>query len=295
VPLIRRLLDSWRRTVAWFDQPIDARVYACVRIAYALTCLVILLRLWPYRLTYLSEQGSLVPAARPFQSPLSYSRSDTVVTGLFVTAIACALALIAGVAKRLAALGLHLWHVSFAAAGYMVMSGYDAVVRMIGFVLLLSPLGPPLWRWRSSEAEPERVPSYGLRLLQFQTCVIYFATVWLKAPDPYWRRGDLMAYFHLSIFARFPTPQVADFPVTSVLMTWSTIVLETALPFLLWNKSTRRWGFFLGALLHGGIALTSTLWVFSLAMLPLYLAFLDESDLDALRLRRSATSLRSQP
>jgi hypothetical protein len=113
---------------------------------------------------------------------------------------------------------------------------------------------------------------------------VYVATVWLKAPDPFWRRGDLMAYFHMSIFARFPSVAAAHLPRLSVLMTWSTLVVEAVLPVLLWNKSTRRLGFALGLVLHGGIALTSTLWVFSLSMLPFYLAFLDDEDLKALRL-----------
>jgi hypothetical protein len=290
VPLIHWLSRRWQALVDWFFEPVDARIYACVRISYAATCLVILLRLWPMRLTYLSDAGSMVPAAHVWFSPFSYSRTSGVVTLVMAVAILAALALLVGFARRLSALLLFVWHVSLAADAYMVMSGFDLVMRIVGFVLLLSPLGPALWRWRwasqggAEPPQPQRAPAYGLRLLQFQTAVVYLATVWLKAPDRYWRNGELMAYFHMSLFARWPSALAADLPRLSVLMTWSTLVIETIVPLLLWRKSTRRWGFLLGALLHGGIALTSIVWVFSLAMIPFYLSFLDEEDLKALRL-----------
>lgn len=279
----RRLPSMWWSVVDWFFTPVDARVYACVRIAYALTCLVILLELWPVRMTYLSGEGSLVPVVTPLLSPLAWSRSALTVNMLMGSAVIAALCLTLGVMVRLSTFVLFVWHVSFVGAAYMVMSGFDMMMRLVGFVLLLAPT-TRAWTLagRSSPGLAEQAPAYALRLIQFQTCVMYWATVWLKAPDPFWRSGELMAYFHLSLFARFPSPAVADYPGLSVIATWSVLAVEVALPLLLFGRSTRRAGLVLGALLHGGIAVTSKLSVFSLSMLPLYASFLQGSDVDAL-------------
>ncbi len=277
------LRSRWQALVDWFFVPVDARVYACVRITYALTCLVILLELWPVRMTYLSEQGSLVPIQTPLLSPLAWSRSELSVNLSMGSAIVAALSLLFGVFARFSALVLFAWHVAFATAAYMVMGGFDMVMRLVGFVILLAP-STPAWSLRRSRAPSPALsaPAYALRLIQFQTCVMYWATVWLKAPDAYWRNGELMAYFQMSVFARFPTTFVAQHPWISVIVTWATLAIEIAVPILLWPRATRRFAILLGALLHGGIALTSHLSVFSLAMLPLYASFLEGADLDAL-------------
>jgi len=269
--------------VDWFFVPVDARVYACVRITYALTCLVILLELWPDRMTYLSEQGSLVPVLTPPLSPLSWSRSELSVNLLMGSAIVAALCLLFGVFARLSALVLFVWHVAFATAAYMVMGGFDMVMRLVGFVILLAP-PTNVWTLKRPRVPSGAVfaPAYALRLIQFQTCVMYWATVWLKAPDPYWRNGELMAYFQMSVFARFPTLLGAHHPWLSVIATWASLAIEIAVPILLWPRATRRLAMLLGVLLHGGIALMSRLSVFSLAMLPLYASFMEGADLDAL-------------
>ena len=60
-------------------------------------------------------------------------------------------------------------------------------------------------------------------------------------------------------------------------------VTESSVPFLCWIKKTRWLGMFVGFALHAGIAVTTDLGLFSLAMLPLYLSFLDGDDLARLR------------
>ena len=66
-------------------------------------------------------------------------------------------------------------------------------------------------------------------------------------------------------------------------MTWSSLMFEATIPFLLFNRRLRRLGFAFGLLLHGGIALTSVAGMFSLCMVPYYAAFLQAEDLDALQ------------
>lgn len=274
--------------VAWFLAPVDSRVYACVRISYAVLCLSILVDLWPERLIFLSREGVVAPVGSPWFSPLAYDNSAFAVTTFMFVAGMAALMLLFGLFTRVASCVLFVWNVAYTAALYPVMGGFDVVARQIAFAMMVSP---PARAWsldaRIFGSRSTHEPAYALRLLQWQTLVLYLATVWLKAPDPFWRNGELMAYFHLSVFARYPTLRAADFPVTSVILTWSTLAIETAVPFLLWGKSTRLWGLVLGGLLHLGIGLTSTLGLFSLAMVPLYASFLEEAELRALRLIRA--------
>jgi hypothetical protein len=127
----------------------------------------------------------------------------------------------------------------------------------------------------------KELPRYALRLMQFQLGIIYVCTVWLKAPDSYWRNGELMSYFMMSMYSRFPTWHWAEWGRTSAIMSWGTLFAESAIPIcLLINPRLRRFGFLMGLGLHGGIAVTSTIGMFSFAMVPLYLAFLQREDID---------------
>lgn len=279
------LLRKWSSLVAWFFVPVDSRVYACVRISYAALCLAILIDLWPDRIAYLSREGVSAPFAAPWFSPLVWNNSPTAVTVWMSVAAVAALFLLFGLFTRLAAIVLFVWNVSYTTGLYSLMGGFDLVARQVAFIMMVSPaargfsLDARVFGARSSHE-----PAYALRLLQWQAMVLYVATVWLKAPDPYWRNGELMAYFHMSMFARYPTTLMAQFPQISVLLTWGALLIEATVPFLLWRKSTRLLGLALGCALHAAIGLTSTLWLFSLAMLPLYASFLEEDELRALRL-----------
>jgi hypothetical protein len=113
--------------------------------------------------------------------------------------------------------------------------------------------------------------------------LIYVCTVWLKAPDEFWRRGEAIPYFMMSMFARHPSPVFSHHPVIGAFLTYGTLILEASIPFLLWMRKTRMLGVALGAGLHFGIALTARLGLFTIAMLPLYLSFFEADDFEWLR------------
>ncbi|HLK37741.1 MAG TPA: HTTM domain-containing protein [Polyangiaceae bacterium] len=285
------------RLVAALDrflfEPIDARVYAAVRVAYAVVCLAVVAELWPVRRELFC--GAMIPRAPspPWYLPMAWVTSPAGVSAVLVGAAVCAGLAAVGLLTRLAVVGLYLWSFSYAYVAYPAETGYDGLVRLAGLALAVSPaarawsldglLRPPRSSW---------VPRYGLRLLQWQLAIVYAVTVWLKAPDPYWRGGDLMSYFMMSIFARHPDASWATMGRTSALLTWGTLVLETSIPVMLFTRRGRRWGFLCGLALHGGIALESTIGLFSLAMTPYYAAFLRAEDFDDLA--RVGRSLRDR-
>jgi uncharacterized membrane protein YphA (DoxX/SURF4 family) len=266
----------------WLMDPIDARIYACVRICYGLLCLCVIAETFPVREQLFSDVG--MSWHRPdllWYLPVRYIRSPGAVTAFMVASTLAALMMTFGLFTRFAAFWLYFWNFSYCAIGYPAEAGYDGIARIVGFIMLWAP-AIRAWSLDARIFGPGEVtlPRYSLRLMQVQLVIIYACTVWLKAPDNYWRSGELMSYFQMSMYARIPSWHWAYWGRTSVLMTWYTLVAEGTIPFLIWTKNTRRLAFFLGFGLHGGIALTSTIHMFSLAMVPLYMAFVTTEDIE---------------
>jgi hypothetical protein len=86
----------------------------------------------------------------------------------------------------------------------------------------------------------------------------------------------------MSMYSRVPGRQWADWETLANLMTYGTLLIELAAPWLLLFRRTRLLGFLLGFGMHIGIALLSTLWLFSFCMMSTYLVFLERADVDAL-------------
>jgi hypothetical protein len=124
------------------------------------------------------------------------------------------------------------------------------------------------------------MPRYGLVLIRWQVLLIYVATVWLKVGNGHWRRGEVLEYFGLSIFSSTESTWFLGWPALMGGMTYLALVVELVVPFALWSKRFRMWGVALGFALHAGIAVSSTLAIFSLVMLATYPAFLDGEDID---------------
>jgi hypothetical protein len=269
----------------WFFGPADARAYAALRIGYATAALLILLDLWPERHVLLASTG-LFGGALPFGvaarlNVFVWARSEAAVTAVMVFAAFAIVCLAIGFLPRLAAIATYIWVRSYADTNPLALAGFDTILRVIGFVLIISPTVStwsvaPSWA-KGSTSPPLR---YGLRLVQWQLMLIYTTTVWLKAPDPFWRKGEAVTYFMMSIFARSPDPIWAHLRVVGAVLTYGTLLIEVTVPFLLWMRRTRAAGVFLGASLHIGIALGSDLGLFSLAIVPLYFAFFEREDFE---------------
>jgi hypothetical protein len=269
----------WAGIEAKFLDPVDTRAYAAVRISYALACFWVLCEMWPERAAYLSDRGMVGSLVKVWLIPFSHDRSQLTVSAVTLLALFASVTLMFGILPRVSAALLFVWHISLSSTAYIVLSGYDVLLRMVGFLVLLSPSAR---RWsvltRLGGPRDLEAPVYALRLIQFQTCVMYWHTVWLKLPQPVWRSGMLVSYFQMSLYSRLPSTFWADHPRVSVLLSWGTLATESLLPVLLVWRPTRRLGMLLGLSFHASIAFTSTLGTFSLAMLPLYASFLRDED-----------------
>jgi hypothetical protein len=262
-------------------EPVDSRAYASVRIAFALSALSIWLDLWPLRLELFSNAGNFGPPIPQEVTRLNLFQWVSGTTGVslvFAGVLVAIVCLGLGFGQRISALFVYLWFTSYSAAAALALGGFDTVARLTSFLVAVSPVSSAWTLPRKAEAG--RAPRYGLRLLQWQLALIYWITVWLKAPDHFWRQGEVVSHFGVSMFARNPNPAFADLGVWDPLLTWGTLLIETLVPVLLWKRSTRWVGLCLGLVLHGTIAVLGKLELFSLSMLPMYLAFLEDSDFE---------------
>lgn len=291
----------WLRLENLFFASVDPRPFALVRIFFSVVALLNLINLWPDRLVFFSAAGMIDgPALReaypgPYISIFHEIDSPEFVTTSFVVAAVAMIFLGLGIGTRLAALVVWIFISSYIARGFPAMHGWDVLLRIIAFVLLISPADRcwSLASWlRGGESRPrEDIPRYGLLLLQVQLAVIYWETVWLKIKDDAWRHGEFIAYFMRSMYSRFPDWPWEHWELLSNGLTYGTLIIEVAVPLLLWSRRYRWWGFVLGWGLHLGIWGMSSLWLFSLTIMIPYFAFLERADLDTLsrwlRLRKS--------
>lgn len=287
-----------QKLIDFFWGPSDPRTYALVRIALSFAGLVNLVALWPYRHDYLASTGMISlnvvrNASRGgfYSSVFFWVSSEAGVTVVVVVAALALVALGAGVWTRAAALVVFVWHVSYSLRAFPVLHSWDSILRIYSFIVLVSPAGR-LWsvaHWlRPKPSDSEDAPAYGLRLMQWQLYVIYLMTFWLKAPDPFWRNGQLLAYFSVSVFSRTPNGLfLVRHEWLSALGTYLSLAIEAGVPWLLSFRRTRALGFLAGFGLHFMVGATAMLGVFSVCMVAPYMAFIDRRDIDWLTSRLS--------
>jgi hypothetical protein len=287
-----RWLAAWGKAVVdFFWGPADPRTYALVRISLSVAGLANVIHLWPHRHEYLASTGMIsTDAIRDatrgglYGSVFYWISSETGVTLVCLGAAVALLALGVGLWSRASALLVFVWHLSYSDRAFPILHGWDAILRVYSFLLLVSPMGRAwsVGRLLDRDAKEEKgLPLYGLRLMQWQLFVIYLTTVWLKVPDPFWRNGQVLSYFSVSVFSRSPSDLfLVHHEWISAIGTYLTLIVETSLPWLLWFRKTRFVGIFAGFGLHFVIAATAKLTVFSLAMIPAYMSFLEREDID---------------
>jgi hypothetical protein len=113
--------------------------------------------------------------------------------------------------------------------------------------------------------------------MQIQLSILYLAGLWVKLQGTTWNDGTAVSYaMRISDLTRFPLPGfMIHSALLSNLMTYGTLAIEFSVPILVWNRRLRPWVMLAGVSLHLGIEYSIRVGFFSLAMLTLYLSFLD--------------------
>jgi hypothetical protein len=267
-----------------------------VRIAFAFVSLLNLLQIWPDREIFFTDLGMVDQevvrkyTVGAYLSVFDLCHGTTSVSAYMLFSGAGMLLLLLGVWPRLAAGVVYVWYVSYAMRAPLVLVGWDEVLRCTAFLVLISPL-PACWslqsrKKRQGSVPDPQVPRYGLTLMQVQLAVIYLHAVLARLDNEYWMSGDFMSFFLLSHNARWPGLWVLNYGPVLKGVTYLVLLMELAIPLLLMVRRWRWYGFGAGILLHAGISIMSyNLMLFFLAMMTLYLSFLQPEDMDCLERR----------
>lgn len=271
--------------------PADARVYAVVRIAFALVCLLNLIQIWPDREIFFTDAGMVDhETVRKFtvglyRSVFYFCTDLSAVSTYLLFSGAAMVLLMLGIWPRAAAVVVYVWHLSYSMRAPLVLVGWDEVLRCTSFIMMVSPL-PACWCLQTRKARRESASAappmrYGLTLLQAQLTAIYVQAVLARLGDDFWMSGDFMSFFLLSHNARWPGLWVLSYGTLLKGVTYLVLLVELAIPVLLLVRRWRWYGVAAGFLLHAGISLMAyNLMLFFLTMMMMYLSFLQREDMD---------------
>lgn len=204
---------------------------------------------------------------------------------LIVAMLAAGVSLIVGKYARIGGIVAWLGVISMYHQNRVIWNGGDDLLRLVclyvGLWAVLSPKSV-------SEMKPDRVlrgavpmtAAWGMRILRLQLAVVYLSTVFEKLRGQTWTEGTAtFRAFGLKNMQRFPLPGfLATNGVAHNLLTWATLVLEVAVPILLFNPKWRRKAAFVGFCFHMGIEYTLRVGIFSWVMMVCYLAFFTRED-----------------
>lgn len=134
--------------------------------------------------------------------------------------------------------------------------------------------------WRQNGLLAPLSAPWAQRLLQIQLSIAYFHTWWCKISGPAWNDGTAVYYAsRYDDIMRFPIPFLLDNIWTIKMLTWGTLVIEFALPTLIWYRPIRYYVLLLGVALHLGIEWTMNLPMFEWLFMVSYFLFIYPEDL----------------
>ena len=163
----------------------------------------------------------------------------------------------------------------------LTVSGADTLLLCTAFALMFTPSGAAYaldarrtrLRRGDGPADPIVAP-WGFRLIQIQLTILYFMTGLLKARGTTWADGSALYYVLSDPEFRRASFGLTAYPALMNALTFGALLLELALPFLLWVRAARPFVIPAGVMLHAGIIATVNIPVFSELCVATYLLFL---------------------
>ena len=115
-----------------------------------------------------------------------------------------------------------------------------------------------------------------MRMIQVQFCFIYLVNWLYKLSGPAWNEGSAVYYAtRLLQYFRFDYPWFMDNMMASKVLSWSTLVIEFSLIFLLWPKKTKYYMIVLGVLFHLSLDAFFNLGVFEWFFVVTFVLFVE--------------------
>lgn len=204
---------------------------------------------------------------------------------LFAVFMLAATTLTLGICSRLSALIVFLTLISFYARNVYVFGASDFILRIVTFLLIFAPadnalslkrLGQVWFRKSYTPGPPAECKPWALRLIQIHFALVWWVGFARKLHGDEWINGTAVYYVsHFEQLARYPLPLLPDNLVTSKLLTWSTLIIEFSLAFLIWIKEFRIPLILIGIFFH--LAMDWALWVpqFEFVMIAGLICFIE--------------------
>lgn len=286
----------------------DARGFAVFRIYLGVVIFGELLRRFPTRYLLFAGDGLFPPPLPNFETPrthptlLAFDASHLEVDLFFGFGLVVAALLMLGIATRVVAVLVWLVVVSMVNRTRPVMTGGEMLLLTTTLYAMFAPLAA---RWsldaRRAHAKGEpvaRTLTSGTGFVFVLQWAIMYAVAGLSKNGPSWHEGHAISEALRTCYVAEPLGAALTLsPFMDRALTWSSIVAELALPFLLLSPFRRKHALALAALvifgLHLGIAVLMRVGVFSYAVwviLPL-LAPSELYDAIETRLARRPVSL----
>jgi hypothetical protein len=290
----RAFAQSWNR---FFFEPVDLRVCAAIRIAFAALLLVNFGLLGPDLFNWFGSTGLIrdLPLEE-YLAPGSWSvllwlpPTNSALVAAYAIALLQTLLLLLGLGTRLQAIGCFVWLVSFQVRNPMIWDGEDTLFRLLAALLIFMPCGArwSLDAWLAQrirgQAPAPTAPAWALKLLQLQMAIIFFDAFFMKLQGAAWQDGTALFYVARldEFFPRFPLPRAIFDSLWSIkLLTWGTLLIEFAVPLLVWFRETRRFALLLALAFHLSCDYSMHLFLFHWIMLTGWIAFLRPEDWEA--------------
>jgi hypothetical protein len=286
----RSIVDSWNE---FFFKPQRPTPVALFRILYGLLNIANLALLRPDWFTWYGPHAFMSMETMNSASPgprlnlfVLLPQTDFAVNAFFWIFMACAISLTVGYMTRFSCVAVYLCLMSIHERNLFILNGVDTVMSVTGFFLMLAPADGALsvdrlrriWAGREGPEVPLYSP-WAQRMIQLQMSVGYLSTFSVKMMGKAWRNGTAIYYaLGLNDFRRFPVP-FANHLIVTKLLTWSTLVIEFSIGFLVWFRSLRYAVLIAAFLLHMSIEYAMNLPLFEWMMVSTYVTFLYPEDL----------------
>lgn len=203
----------------------------------------------------------------------SYGIAENNVLLIFkIMYISFSLFILIGFFTRISAFFLLFLQISLVKGASFYAYGVDYFTSMSLFYLILIPsdYSFSIQSYFKSEVKKVNLRPFQ-RLFQIHLSISYFFSGLGKILGFNWWNGESIWKAINLPFANndfnFDFSLLAEYPITLIIISWSTIIIEMFYPIFIWIPRTRRVWLYLTILLHIGIALVINLYFFSALMI----------------------------
>jgi len=271
----------------WFFPKTDKRTLALYRIGLGLVTLLDAGTWFGHLQAFFSHDGyvlgSYVQNTTPYShfSVFFWNDSTSFVYSMYAILVVSCISLMIGYASRWASILITILYVSFTSRFPLVIYGGSEILQFLQFFAIFIPFAPFLdfkrfYFWPKDLKD--MIPAWGVRMIQLNIAAVYMFSSISKLRSETWFNGTELANTLSTRFSVYGPRLLLTYPYLNNILTIGTLALEISAPFLLLQKSTRRFSLCLMFSLHLGILIFMNATYFSEIMFVALAAFLTKED-----------------